>query len=221
MGESIADFSDNCCLCQEISSGEFPTEYRHVYPIKSRVSRLGGDFVALPTVSPLMPGHVLVLPKRHVSSLADLPGSTWQTLLESVRSTVTQLAERFLAPFYFFEHGARSVGASCGIDHAHLHVLPISAAMANAVRSRVQVDFPTCGEAGFIDALSLAASRPGQPYLLHGADLGSIRVAFDERIPSQYMRQLVANLQGTPCWDWKQLSGRDQFLSTCEFLRHV
>jgi diadenosine tetraphosphate (Ap4A) HIT family hydrolase len=215
MGESISDFSDNCCLCREISSGEFPTQYRSVYPIKSRVSRLGGAFVALPTVSPLKSGHVLVLPERHVSSLADLPESTWQTLLESVRSTVTQLAETFSAPFYFFEHGARTVGTSCGIDHAHLHVLPLSAAMANAVRSRVQVDFPTCEEGTFTDILSLAARRIGQPYLLHGFDLGSMQIAFNSGIPSQYMRQAIGHVQHTPEWDWKLLTGRDEFLSTC------
>jgi diadenosine tetraphosphate (Ap4A) HIT family hydrolase len=221
MGESIFGRSDSCCLCEEIRSGEFPAQYRSVYSVESRMSRLGGDFVALPTVSPLKSGHVLVLPDRHVGSLADLPASTWHTLLESVRSTVTQLAETFSAPFYFFEHGARIVGTSCGIDHAHLHVLPLSAAMANAVRSRVQVDFPTCEQGTFIDILSLAARRIGQPYLLHGFDLESIQIAFDSGIPSQYMRQVIAQVQQTPKWDWKLLAGRDEFLSTCGALRQL
>lgn len=215
MGESIFGRSDSCCLCEEIRSGEFPTQYRSAYPIESRISCVSGEFVALPTLSPLNSGHILVLPKRHVSSLADLPESMWQTLLESLRSTVNQLAETFSAPFYFFEHGARIVGTSCGIDHAHLHVLPLSAAMANAVRSRVQVDFPTCEEGTFTDILSLAARRVGQPYLLYGFDLGSIQIAFDSGIPSQYMRQVIGHVQHTPEWDWKLLTGRDEFLSTC------
>jgi diadenosine tetraphosphate (Ap4A) HIT family hydrolase len=221
MGNPAFERMNSCCLCEEISSGEFPTQYRAVYPIESRLGRMGDDFVVLPTLSPLNPGHILILPTWHVGSLADLPESMWQTLLKSVRSAVAQVAEKFSTPFYFFEHGARTVGNSCGIDHAHLHVLPLSAEVAAAVESRVQVDFPTRERAGFIDVLSLAASCVGRPYLLHGANLGSIHIAFDERIPSQYMRQVVANLQGAPSWDWKQLSGRDQFLSTCETLRHV
>src|SRR5712672_1684676 len=210
MGDLNFDRADGCCLCQEIASGQFPTQYRTAYSIESRVSSLGDDFVALPTLSPLNAGHVLVLPRRHVSSLADLPESSWQTLLSCVRSTVTQLEKTFSVPFYFFEHGARTIGHSCGIDHAHLHILPLAAGIADTVRLRIQDDFPTYEQGTFIDALFLAAGNAGQPYLLQGVELGSMDIAFDARIPSQYVRQLIANVQGTPYWDWKLLNGRDR-----------
>jgi serine/threonine protein kinase len=74
----------DCCLCEEISSGAFPRQYQEVYPVNSRICLNTGEFVALPTLSPLSPGHVLILPQNHVTS--DSNGQ-WGALLYRHRGT--------------------------------------------------------------------------------------------------------------------------------------
>jgi len=209
----------NCCFCEEISSKAFPDQYRSAYPVVSRICLETDEFVVLPTLSPLCAGHVLVLPRRHVTNLAALPERARKALLECAESTVSQLAERFGSDLYFFEHGVPRAGLACGVDHAHLHILPMSTGTATEVESRIETDFPALDSDDLVQALSLTTQVKTTSYLLHGPSLDSIRMSFGESIPSQYMRHLIAEIECRSDWDWKLLSGRTEFLSTCDALK--
>jgi diadenosine tetraphosphate (Ap4A) HIT family hydrolase len=86
--------------------------------------RLESDFaVALPDWFPVTQGHTLVLPKRHVATLFELPGdeqaAVWK-LVALVRALL--LAE--------FKPDGFNVGLNDGtaagqtVSHAHVHVIP-------------------------------------------------------------------------------------------------
>jgi diadenosine tetraphosphate (Ap4A) HIT family hydrolase len=86
--------------------------------------RLESDFaVALPDRFPVTQGHTLVLPKRHVASLFDLPdeeqAAVWK-LVALVRALL--MAE--------FKPDGFNVGLNDGtaagqtVSHAHVHVIP-------------------------------------------------------------------------------------------------
>jgi diadenosine tetraphosphate (Ap4A) HIT family hydrolase len=207
--------SNNCCLCEEISSRTFPGQYRSAYPIDSRICHETDEFVVLPTVSPLCAGHVLILPRQHVSNLATLPEPARRALLACANSTVSVLAEHFGSDLYFFEHGVAEAGLACGIDHAHLHILPLSAATADAVELHIETDFPAHSADSLVQSLSSSTQVKTTSYLLHGASLNSMRMSFSESIPSQYMRRLIADIQRRPEWDWKLLDGRPELFATC------
>lgn len=204
----------DCCLCQEICSRAFPRQYQAVYSVTSRFCVEAGGFVALPTLSPLVAGHVLVLPRRHVPNLAVLSEPLRNDLLACVESVSTRLAERFGPELYFFEHGVTVAGQGCGIDHAHLHVLPLRAGTTAAVDARVEGDFPTRHEGSLVDVLSFVSQRGASSYLLHGQSLEKVKVAVSGAIQSQYMRRLVARMLNLPDWDWKKLSAQTEFHST-------
>jgi len=110
---------------------------------------------------------------------------------------------------------------ACGVDHAHLHVLPLSGPTVSVVESSIECDFPANHTDCLAHVLSTAAQRKARSYLLHGADLDSIRIAFNDRIPSQYVRRLVANVDRRTEWDWRLLNSRAEFLSTHEALNHI
>ena len=211
----------SCCLCEEISSRTFPDQYRGAYPVSSRICHETDEFVVLPTLSPLCAGHVLILPRRHVTNLATLSEPARRALLVCAESTMTVLAGHFGSDLYLFEHGVVGAGLACGIDHAHLHILPLSATTADAVELRIETDFPSHDSSSLIQGLSLANQVKATSYLLHGASLDSMRMSLHQSIPSQYMRHLIAQVEGRTQWDWKLLSARPEFLSTCSAFKHA
>jgi diadenosine tetraphosphate (Ap4A) HIT family hydrolase len=209
----------NCCLCEEISSKAFPKQYQGAYPVTTRICVDTGEFVALPTLSPLFAGHILVLPYRHVSNLAALPLTSRLELLVCAQFVSKRLIEHFGAKLYFFEHGVSVSGMACGVDHAHLHIMPLSSNSERLVESQIETDYPAhdCADLGQI--LSLANQVQPAAYLLHGSALDSLRISFQDHIPSQYMRRLITDIDKRVEWDWKSLSGREEFFSTCNALQ--
>lgn len=79
------------------------------------------DFsIAIPDISPQAPVHCLVLPRRHIPSLAELAGETGMRLLEAVNQVAK---EQGIA-----ESGYRVVtnvgrDAQQSVPHLHWHVL--------------------------------------------------------------------------------------------------
>jgi hypothetical protein len=43
-------------------------------------------------------------------------------------------------------------------------------------------------------------------------------ITFDHRVPSQYMRQVIARLTSSHHWDWNTLFGIPEFRQTCTAL---
>jgi diadenosine tetraphosphate (Ap4A) HIT family hydrolase len=205
--------SSNCCLCEEVLTGEFPSPYGTAYGTSSRLCYETTEAVALPTVSPLTAGHMLVLPRAHVTSLAALPESGRHSLLQCATFVADRVRARFDSDLYVFEHGARESGRSCGVDHAHLHILPLQTGSAEAIGRQIRCDFPYERIDSLDHVLSVAGQRASQPYLLWGKNLDSLAISFADEIPSQYVRRLVRAAQGREDWDWKLLTGTTDFSS--------
>src|SRR6185436_20601266 len=102
--DTLSQVTD-CCFCSEI--GE---------PKPGRIVRQSPHCVALPSVAPLGPGHVLVLPRSHVRSMAQLPRELMPEFLAMASDCADIIAKRFGAPL-FFEHGVgRTDEGGCGVD---------------------------------------------------------------------------------------------------------
>lgn len=208
-----------CCLCAEIATRQFPADYRHAYPVESRICFETRDFVVLPSVSPMTAGHVLVLPRIHVTRLADLRPGEHEQLRACTEHAVDRLRTRFSEPCYVFEHGVTTSGTACGIDHAHLHILPLSPNTIESIELRVEADFSVQARGSLGEMLATGTHEMRRCYLLHGTDLKSISLSFNDRIPSQYMRQLISAVCGRADWDWKLLFGSSEFRATQEAFR--
>jgi diadenosine tetraphosphate (Ap4A) HIT family hydrolase len=86
--------------------------------------RLESEFaVAFPDRFPVTQGHTLVIPKRHVASLFDLPdeeqAAVWK-LVALVRALL--LAEFKLEGFNVGLNDGTAAGQT--VSHAHVHVIP-------------------------------------------------------------------------------------------------
>ena len=101
------------CLFCKILSGEIPAEL--VYESDTAV--------AFRDINPQAPTHVLVIPRRHISTINDI-GEDDQAMIGSLFTAAKKIAEQE----GIAEDGYRAVmncneGAGQSVFHIHLHVL--------------------------------------------------------------------------------------------------
>ena len=102
---------ENCIFCR-IMKGEIPSEkvYENDYVYSFR------------DINPQTPVHILVIPKKHLSSLSDIDSADDRELAECLR------AVRHIAEQEKLDGGYRVV-SNCGADacqsvqHLHFHIL--------------------------------------------------------------------------------------------------
>ncbi|MFH1842144.1 MAG: histidine triad nucleotide-binding protein [bacterium] len=101
------------CLFCDIATGRIPCD--EVYA--------DADFLAFRDINPQAPTHVLIIPRRHIGSLAELTGEDSELMGKFTIVAAKLAAELGLAP-----NGYRWV-INCGPDafqtvpHLHLHLL--------------------------------------------------------------------------------------------------
>ena len=99
-----------CTFCQ-IAEGELPAHLVH----------RDENVVAFLDRAPLLPGHVLVMPIRHVETLDDLPDDLLAPVLAVVRRTSIAVQKALRAEGSFVATNTR---VSQSVPHLHVHVVP-------------------------------------------------------------------------------------------------
>jgi len=102
--------SDDCVFCR-IVSGEVPAD----------MVLEDDEFVAFLDARPVFKGHVLVLPRRHYVTLADLPVPAVGPLFERVRLLSAAIPAALGAQGTFV---ALNNIVSQSVPHLHVHVVP-------------------------------------------------------------------------------------------------
>jgi histidine triad (HIT) family protein len=93
----------------KIIKGEIPAE--KVYE--------DGENIAFLTIQPIQPGHTLVVPKKQIDHLWDLPDEDYQSLMKAAKKVANRLREIL---------GKKRVGVKVEgfeINHAHIHLIPM------------------------------------------------------------------------------------------------
>jgi histidine triad (HIT) family protein len=104
------DLSDDCVFCR-IVAGEVPAD----------MVLADEDTVAFLDARPVFKGHVLVVPRRHYVTLADLPVAAVGPLFERVRLVSAALPAALGAQGTFV---ALNNIVSQSVPHLHVHVVP-------------------------------------------------------------------------------------------------
>jgi histidine triad (HIT) family protein len=102
--------SDDCVFCR-IISGEVPAD----------MVLEDDEFVAFLDARPVFKGHVLVVPRRHYVTLADLPVPAVGPLFERVRLLSAAIPAALGAQGTFV---ALNNIVSQSVPHLHVHVVP-------------------------------------------------------------------------------------------------
>lgn len=212
--ESDRSVSTTCCFCTEINSGVLPQEFQSNIRISSRLISESADFAAFPTISPLRSGHILVIPKCHLTSVMHLDSKARSAFIDFTRAVSEQVSKIF-GPVIYFEHGVEpGSGGGCGVDHAHWHILPCSRHEAARVFHAVKKDHQKLAWTSSSQLTDLNYS--GSSYLIVGRSLNNLGFVYSKTLPSQYLRRLIAYSLGLSHWNWREVFNWDGFRETLE-----
>lgn len=92
-------------------------------PEPERILRSDANCISLRDGFPISPGHSLVIPRRHVASLADLSEAEFSSLWKVLADTRFELDREFKPDGYNI---GINDGAAAGqtVMHLHVHVIP-------------------------------------------------------------------------------------------------
>jgi ATP adenylyltransferase len=157
-------------------------------------------FFGIASIGALVPGWSLLCPDCHTTSLRSLYSDrAFRTALKDMVDLVTK---SYGAPVVF-EHGSAACGSltGCGVDHAHLHVVPIGKSLIPAMLAS-GVDWQP------VVASNLCEIPSDKEYLFYAEKLGDMRPEGWAHIlsapASQYFRKILADVIGRPTdYDYK------------------
>lgn len=149
----------------------------------------GTYFVVKPDISPIVKGHLLIIPKSHYYSMLSMPKEQMDELT-SLKQKIVDYYLSFNKHFMFFEHGCCDdveSGSSC-IHHAHLHAIPIDENLEKLVITNV------------LKELGCHTLQPQDVtktvYLYMQTTLSPALYWKDEELHSQFFRIVIASISG-------------------------
>ena len=176
-------------------------------------------FAVVPTVGALVEGWLLIVTKQPHLCM----GAVAEELLcelSSLKDHVSSVLRQCYGEVAVFEHGPSKPrqGVGCGVDHAHLHVLPVTSSLTE----RVPAITDTVLEWRIVESVHATRkfSDAGIPYLYVEQPIGKARIAAAWDAPSQLFRRVVADAIGLPEeFDWRNNPMESNVISTVEMLR--
>jgi diadenosine tetraphosphate (Ap4A) HIT family hydrolase len=191
-----------CLLCDEVKN-DSPLSVRIglcAHP-KNNVLLETDLFVLLPDISPLVPGHCLLIPKEHYSSFARLPQTHIEALKRFSKHCVAFVSQQYGTAF-LFEHGSGPLEPKSGacIHHAHMHLLPLTAPVEQWMKR-----FGRLRELGKTTQYELPERFKLGDYLAYQDQGNNSFLVADlaERPPCQFIRRRIAAHFNLTDWHWE------------------
>jgi diadenosine tetraphosphate (Ap4A) HIT family hydrolase len=163
------------------------------------------NFVVIPSLGALVEGWILVVPKRHAIAIGALADPLVSELQEVKTRVASALGAHYRSNICAFEHGPSQAGCSlgCGVDHAHLHLVPIEFDLQAAVQPFMAAH--TQWRPATMQKDCRAAFEAGAGYLYFEQPMGSGHISVGADFGSQLFRRAIATRIGAA----SQFSWRD------------
>ncbi|MBD3339682.1 MAG: methyltransferase domain-containing protein [Candidatus Lokiarchaeota archaeon] len=212
-------FNDECDICQEII-GNNDNCFRRLISfnkLSSRKIKETNNFICLVSLGALQVGHVLVLPKKHITSMSRLTKKSFNEF-ENLVSTVRQIIEsKLLTKTIVFEHGTseENMKGGASVEHAHLHICPSKVNIENLIKLS---NFTKHHINNIQELTKLKSTKNG--YLYYESIDGK-KYAYElfQDIPTQFMRRIYAeSLSKSENWNWIEYPMINNVIQTVEKL---
>jgi diadenosine tetraphosphate (Ap4A) HIT family hydrolase len=205
----------NCPFCRELQNGRLP-EFCDA-GIDSRILHETNNFVVIPDISPLVPGHVMIVPKAHILCYGAVEATT-QDEFSGIVNAARMIIRDHYGPSVILEHGTSSIDdVADHVSHAHLHIVPAAIDIRDSL-----LNFNTTTIASLADLSSWAARDEAYIYFenLTGERIVADRIVGLKRL---FFRREIARQIGLPepLWDWRRHILSDNLRSTVATLRHA
>lgn len=197
-----------CSFCSEICGSE-ENNFFEIYvknkfedkKLNSRIVASTKNFVIMPMVGPLVPGYLLVVPKEHYLSIAQLPNNQIEEL-KIIKNELKKVFKNYYGDVVFYEHGAISCtkkGGSCS-DHAHLHVVGVNVDVKNEFK---KYGYKLREIKEYSDIIQ--QKKRNMPYLYYENQEERMFIADAPVVESQFIRKLIAkNIQAIDRMLWNE-----------------
>jgi diadenosine tetraphosphate (Ap4A) HIT family hydrolase len=200
-------------LCQELS-GSTDTSFTRVYEGDPPSRRIAATrrFEVLADMSPLVVGHLLVLPRQHHLSFARVLAGDHAEL----RNLLAWLDPRYTATFappLVLEHGStEEMGRQACVTHAHWHVFPLS---GDAVDNVLESDGLAYRELAGLHDLGREPWLSHSYYFRRYRDRARVYLPAETN-PRQYLRSVVGRMLGIadPEWDYSLVTRKEHLRLT-------
>lgn len=171
------------------------------------------NFVVMANTGHFTPGSLLIIPRKHIMSCAELDETQLAELLEVIEDCKYLLREIYHQDTLLWENGSGCGGHGkdkSSIVHAHIHmnpcdmdILTVSSAKGITPQKIEYYDLPKYQEESYL----LIQDYDWQWYIVSDPKL---------YIPRQYVRQLVAEHIGLPgdLWNWRKYLYLDEVIKT-------
>ena len=197
----------DCVFCEEFETGEL--KFRNL-----RIKRIlyeSQNFVVFPSLGQIVEGYLLIAPKRHYLSIAQIPNSLYFELTEVQEKVRDILTKNYCSPI-FFEHGpiSESKNVRCCVDHAHLHAVPTSISILEDLIKHFK----------YKEVNNFTELPSDVSYLFLEEKKKKYVFPINTILPSQYLRQILA--MKTCCsekWDWRICPGIEELKNTIKKLK--
>lgn len=197
--------SNACCICSQIrgdASNDLLARLVDSDRYVRRVPLESESFAVIPSVGPLVPGHVLLCPRRHFKSFAQMPNGQESEFAITKKRLAEVLAKTFGKPIHCFEHGSAKKAAQpmCTVEHAHLHFVPTEV----EVWPTIKADFAWHRIESGIASLSAVVGE--MEYILYESPDGRsfVTCGREGTFESQYLRRVFATALGNDGWNWRK-----------------
>lgn len=198
-----SDAKSDCILCSEITGNDALSSMLRESEngqVKKKFIVETDNLILIQDISPIVPGHCLIVTRQHLCSFAEAREEVWQELT-GVKQAAVDASMQHTREYFFFEHGTSSLtqtGGAC-IAHAHIHFIPIAVDMLHYL-APVSVAPLTLGG---IDMRSTLSGKSVE-YLYYEDMNGKGCVVFEPKRPlkKQFVRAAVALELGLTNWDW-------------------
>lgn len=174
------------------------------------------NFVVVPTRGAIVEGWLLVIPKEHYLSFGAIPHHVRSEALQLLEHTL-EITNECWGPATVFEHGpvVPTQPLGCGVDHAHLHVVPLSFDLVGASLEHL----PSLGQPEHCSGLSTL-----QELYLHSIPYLYVREPNNQQIvwknplvKGQFFRRVIASALGVEDeFDWRKFDHESRIVSTLE-----
>lgn len=182
-------YNDYCAFCRSLLTGTSGAPWDTILKETER-------FVVSPTKGSLLPGWLLVVAKRHAICSGALTTNELKELQNTIAMAKEIVRENF-GPPTVFEHGPSCAGTAlgCGIDHQHVHVVPLHFSLTRAVNAlEPYIQWETLSEISGTKPLH----RAGIAYALVQEDGGPMLWCRPPDGVRQMFRQAIAHGMGIP-----------------------
>lgn len=156
------------------------------------------NFAVLPTKGSIVPGWVLIVPKFPVCRMADVPKNLSEELIDLARLVAARIEAEF-GPVYFFEHGGQKGSKiACGVDQAHLHIVPLSFDLMREAEANSPGAWRNLGS----DFLPLNDLPEDEYWFVSGGGEAKYKIVGEPS--SQFFRKIIALHSGQKdAWDYR------------------